>query len=1310
MTAPLVMGLAQWLLSSLFGGWVYQQTESLLQKDTFYSLTEKAVNGAIKDKSNLIIWNDINERQDIKIEDPLTFDSDDICTKFSGRDAEACHHFFRDLQEHYLRQLYELGEKDPVLKFLIRETSKLDDFEARIVQLEEMVPAFIKLFETLSGLKQEMDMIKQSTEAAYSKTETVNTLRITDAGNGQIEVSWQGETETSHSGLYPFSTPLTAEDQKELTWYLEEYLSFPYGAERERAQKVVDNMAQWGELLFNSVFPRGDNYPDPRLLYNRAREQGLRTCQLCITSNNPAFLNIPWELLRAPVPGRYLAPLLHGFYRNLEQDNLKVVPAPGRPFRILLVICRPYGEKDIPFQTVARPVLEALRPFRGQIELEVLRPPTFDELQKRLRENYGYYDVVHFDGHGTFSTSGSFMFSGGTGYLAFETEHGQEHIVSSEDLGQELAACNVPLFVLNACRSAQEGRENPYSAVATQLVATGAKGVVAMSYSVHKTAASKFMQQFYETLVGNATLGEAVAAGRRKLHSDPFRGSVVGPLEFKDWMVPCLYQQAEYTPIVKGAAVVGEANNLVYKQAIKTCEEGQYGFVGRDYNFLEIERALVNDKKPWVLISGIGGVGKTSLAFGFARWYAETGGCPGGVFVTSFKEKADLDFVLGSIAGFGTDFSRLLEEQQVNVIVKYLRDTPCLLIWDNIETVAGYPKGVEPLATDEEQKELSQFLKALKGGKTKVIITTRKPEEDWLGIGYTLIELTGLTKEDAGELAKSILSTKGRRPEDFKDNRAYSRLLDLLRGHPRSMEVVLPLLKDKPPQHIIEGLQHCIHKMGDVLDASLTYVFPSLSERTQKYLPFVGVFTSYVLENILGSFLEGNEYFSNRGEVLNKTEWNTVLTEAASAGLIRSLGSGVYELHPTFPLFLQQEFVSRYGAESLKELDLTFMRFYRRWSASFFEELQKRDQYAVLAVAIEEANLLRALHLAEINQQWITAQVIVQVLYEFYESSGRFGECSRLCRHTLDIVGYELPDNADQDMANLWIFALGAEANHAQQRNELETAESAYNRIIDYLKGTGDPSLEPKIAVGYHQLGTIAQERQQFDTAEEWYKKALEIFERLGLERDAATTYHNLGIIAQERQQFDSAEDWYKKALEIRKRLGLERDAANTYHNLGFIAQERQQLDSAEEWYKKALEIRKRLGLERDAANTYHQLGIIAQERQQLDSAEEWYKKALEIRKRLNHPPLLVNTLAQFGVLYRKQNRLSESVASFGKAFHIAAKYQMHIGYNILVDLGKNMEIMGEEDFVTVWHQTFKEDPPLDTIHDIMKKIKEDNP
>jgi hypothetical protein len=168
---------------------------------------------------------------------------------------------------------------------------------------------------------------------------------------------------------------------------------------------------------------------------------------LCISSNDPYFLNIPWELIRDPTPGRgYLAPLLGGLYR--QRIGLKI-EAPknscfeAQLFRILLVISRPSGEKDIPYGTVSRPLIEALRPLGSRIKLEVLRPPTFEALVEKLNKRPGYYDLVHFDGHGSFeygSSNGDSMRYGvmeNCGCLVFEKEDGY-HFVNSKDLGQAL--------------------------------------------------------------------------------------------------------------------------------------------------------------------------------------------------------------------------------------------------------------------------------------------------------------------------------------------------------------------------------------------------------------------------------------------------------------------------------------------------------------------------------------------------------------------------------------------------------------------------------------------------------------------------------------------------------------------------------------------------------------------------------------------------------------------------------------------------------------------------------------------------------
>ena len=133
----------------------------------------------------------------------------------------------------------------------------------------------------------------------------MNLLHITDPGKGKIQVAWHcgNQLPRHYSAPVPFKDPLSAADRKELRWYLEEYLDFPYGAERNRAEKVEARMDEWGESLYAQVFASGDVENNPHPFYHEAVREGLEQCELCIASEKPEFLNIPWELLGTCVQG-----------------------------------------------------------------------------------------------------------------------------------------------------------------------------------------------------------------------------------------------------------------------------------------------------------------------------------------------------------------------------------------------------------------------------------------------------------------------------------------------------------------------------------------------------------------------------------------------------------------------------------------------------------------------------------------------------------------------------------------------------------------------------------------------------------------------------------------------------------------------------------------------------------------------------------------------------------------------------------------------------------------------------------------------
>jgi len=1194
----------------------------------------------------------------------------------------------------------------------------------------------------------------------------MNLLQIVDLGKGQIEVGWRrGNDLPRHYSPIPFEDPLTVEDRAELRWYLEEYLQFPYGAEESHAHRVEDKMAEWGEALFSQVFPKLEADPDPRGFYQEAVRAGLDQCELCFSSDDTEFLNIPWELIRDATPGRgYLAPLLGGVYRQRSGQAIHAALdiSADEPFRILLIIARPFGDEDVPLGTVSRPMLEALRPLRPRVQLEVLRPPTFEALVTRLEDRPGFYHLVHFDGHGVFAPSGgsiamAYGAKAGRGHLVFEKEDGTEDVINSEDLGQALATCKVPLFVLNACQSAEEGKADAFSSVAAQLVAIGAKGVVAMSYSVYADAAALFMRRFYEKLVGGASLSAAVAGGRKRLFAQPDRASVVGNLELRDWMVPALYQQEQgYVPIPRADAVTiakQETEEAVQqRKAEEVCPPGRFGFIGRDYDILRIERALRKEDSPWALLSGMGGIGKTELAFGFARWYAETGGCPGGVFGASFKEKADFGEVIGSIVGYGTDFSRLSDEGQWQYLIEYLCENPCLLVWDNFETVAGYPEGSEPLATAEERATLSKFLKAVRGGKTRVLITTRKPQEEWLDIAPELVELGGLTVRDAGLLAREILKTVGRKPEEFRQDPRCAELIKLLRGHPRSLEVVLPHLRSRSPAELIDAIQHRVDQLGESLeDASLTYAFDQLSEKARKHLPFLGLFVSLVHADVLGLFVASGEeqqeaYVELMGEVMDAGAWEGVLDEAAGCGLLRSLGSRVYQLHPTLPPFLRGQLVSIVGQEGLTRLNVEFMRFYAGQAAAGSEGVQEGKTAYVARASMEEGNFLRALRLAEVEERWAVVRIIASMLFKFYEVRGRSDERDALLTRLQERAGGGAPHASDRDHGDLWLYLLGHDANRALQRQQLSVAETKLRAGLNYLESLGDPGVADRMAVGFHQMGIIAQERDRYEEAEGWFREAMEIRERLGLEHLAAEDYYHLGRIAQARVRFEDAWDWYTKAQEVFERHGLKREAARAEHQLGRISEESTNLDDAEQRYlsslgtflalgleaeaafeyhhlgavalkrglldeadrlcRKALGIRERQRLQRDAASDHHILGIIAQQRGRFDEAEEWYRKELDILEEFEQPTLQAAALGQVGLLRRDQDRPREAVSWLGRALALRAECEDGDRARLLVELARLLQSMGEDEFAAAWEEAFGEqEPPLELLREVVKRV-----
>ena len=671
-------------------------------------------------------------------------------------------------------------------------------------------------------------------------------LRLTEhaeatPGRYRVEVALEG-ADPRMAGTSTFDLDITAQDREDLRWYLEDYLLFPLDPAPKIAERIEARMAEIGEELCRGVF-LGNR--DATRLWDRARED-LRDTRVEVITDVRHASSVPWELLRDPDSHTALALEAQAFVRSHAMATKAprgATAAGGGPIRILLVICRPRGGEDVPFRSVASRLVKGLdQAAREVVQLDVLRPPTFEELGRVLRaakKRGKPYHVVHFDGHGAYLDEerrksealagvnahvlgGS---KGAHGYLVFESadeaDRERGELIGGPKLGELLVETSVPVLVLNACRSAHadpperpeeagadagaprdtHGEVASFGSLALEVMDKGVSGVVAMRYNVYVVTAAQLVADMYGALVDGLSLGEAVTLGRKQLHARPQREIAFAPVPLQDWCVPVVY---EVEPLAIFPAPVSsrgiklvldpQAPGWARGALVDVPLEPDAGFLGRDETLLALDRAF--DKHSVVLLHAYAGSGKTSAAAEFARWYASTGGVEGPVLWTSFERRMPLPRVLDVL---GRVFEKALEQSKVQwlalsdaerrrVALQILKQTPVLWVWDNVEPVAGFPAGTASAWSAEEQAELVDFLREARGTKGKFLLTSRREEEAWLGGLPARISVPGMPMQERVQLARALAGKRGATLDKVGDWRP---LLAFTQGNPLAITVLV---------------------------------------------------------------------------------------------------------------------------------------------------------------------------------------------------------------------------------------------------------------------------------------------------------------------------------------------------------------------------------------------------------------------------------------------------------------------------------------------------------------------------------------
>ena len=566
-------------------------------------------------------------------------------------------------------------------------------------------------------------------------------------------------------GEYPINItdPFILQQEKLLEWYFEEWLTYPM-LNAHKAEAAKTSVINYGESLFNQVFDDKNAYS----LYRQLR-LNLNQVKIEIVGNSPEFHALHWEAMRDKDLPRPLGVDCVMVRKRIDKAaSVAANMAESPVINLLVVIARPDEEHDVGYRTIARPLIEVIQNSQLPVNIDLLRPGTYESLERHLEaKGAGYYHIIHFDCHGALMAYADIQDGVKRNRYTYQTRWGREDIkayqgvkaflfldgeskgkadpIEAGELANLLTGKGIPVCILNACQSGkqvrgngEEGENNENSretSLGSRLMTTGMQMVVAMGYSVTVSAARLMMEQVYKNLFGGKEITEAIRLGRRELFNNKTRKAYFNTnIDLEDWLLPVVYSNQRVNLNLRKFRAEEEEEYFEKLGNLYQYTPPEYGFIGRDLEILKIEKALFCHNI--LLLQGMGGTGKTTLLNYLRSWWQTTNFAPD-IFYFGYDEKAwtltQILFEIGKRVYKKFEFANFqamsLTVQMQKILAK-LRSESHILILDNLESVTGQALAIQNTLASAEQQQLQDFLTRLVGGETRVILGSRS-DESW---------------------------------------------------------------------------------------------------------------------------------------------------------------------------------------------------------------------------------------------------------------------------------------------------------------------------------------------------------------------------------------------------------------------------------------------------------------------------------------------------------------------------------------------------------------------------------------------------
>ncbi len=853
-------------------------------------------------------------------------------------------------------------------------------------------------------------------------------------------------------------------------------------------------------------------------------------------------------------------------------------PIPNRPLQTLFMATSPEGVTPVlSFEAEEGRILEATK--KQPLTLTVEESGCLDELENLVASyDPSYFDVVHLTGHADIAN--------GEPLFITESETGNRLDSTPQDIAKALQFRFPSLLFLSGCRTGQSRRGGEVLSMAATLLNLGAKAVLGWARPVLDTDGILAAEKLYAALAAARALPEALALTYQAMIAE----------EAQDWHLLRLYVTGALsknlvTPMkTRGRQPVRKASMasefLDVEKRVKVPTRGS--FIGRRRPLQNCLRALQDPDRTGVLLHGMGGLGKSSLA---ARLCDRLPDFERVIWFGPLDEAGLLNRLAEPVKD--RDLRQRLQDSNEDLKYRLLalfeaKTGPTfLLVLDDFEAnleAESLRQVKAPVA-----KVLGALLWAIESVQMghKVLITCRY-DFDFTGLATVYKQpLAGLKDADLQKKCQQLWAFGQKSViEEGLRNRAIA----LADRNPRLLEWLNRVLQE--PSAL---------SLGEVLDALEGERQVELREKV-------------LAQALLAQIDEPMRAMLTRARVYelpvpkaaivavcgDMADVDSLMGKAVALGLLEQSPDESLRVPRVLSLdLIEDEELAVQAAKSL----------YQIW----WEEAESPSEVQVLEIyrlaILEKTEEIAANITTALANQGKAA--ILHQLAGLKTQQGDVEGAITFYQQSLEIE--ERIGNA-QDKAT----TLHQLADLKAQQGDVEGAIAFYQQSLEMTERIGNAQDK---ATTLHQLAGLKAQQGDVVGAIALYQQSLEIQEQIGNAQGKAATLHRLADLKAQQGDVEGEIALYQKSLEIQEQIGDAQGKAATLHQLATLKAQQGDVEGAIALFQQSLEIQEQIGNAQGKATTLGMLGqLLADQKGDVDTAIPYLQESLAIFQRIGSP------------------------------------------------------------------------------------------